>query len=160
MSSQPPQEPGQPGQPQYPAQPGQPQYPGQPGQPQYPAQPGQQPYPQEGAQPQQYPPPGYQQQGYPPHQGYVAQRKTNGLAVASLVLGIVGLILFGFFMIPNILAVIFGFVALSQINRAPAGAMGGKGMAIAGLVMGLIGILFFILVVAFGTFSFNIGPTG
>jgi hypothetical protein len=140
VSSQPPEYPGQPGPPPYPQQ-GQPQYPQQ-GQPQY--QQGQPQYPQ-------------YQQGQPQY-GY-AQRRTNGMSVASLVLGIVGLLLFGFFMIPNILAIIFGFVGISQINRAPQGALGGKGLAIAGIVMGLLGVLFFILALAFGTFNFNVGPT-
>ena len=124
--------------------------------PQYPGPPGQPPPPPQGQPPYQQP---QYQPGQPQYQGYV-QRRTNGLAVASLVLGIVGLLLFGIFMIPNILAVIFGFVAISQINRAPAGTMGGKGMAIAGIVTGFVGIAFFILVVAFGTVDYHFGPTG
>ncbi|MFL5798942.1 MAG: DUF4190 domain-containing protein [Actinomycetota bacterium] len=135
MSSQPPQYPGQPQDPP----PGQQQY------PQPPYQQGQPQYPQ-----------GQYQQGQQQY-GYV-QRRTNGMAVASMVLGIVGLLLFGLFMIPNVLAVIFGFVAISQINKAPVGALGGKGMAIAGIVTGLVGIAFFLLVVSFG--DFHVGPTG
>lgn len=49
--------------------------------------------------------------------------KTSGLAIASLVLGIIGGI---------VLSIIFGFVALGQIRR---GERTGKGMAIAGLVL-------------------------
>lgn len=55
------------------------------------------------------------------------------MAIVSLVLGIVG-----FTGIPtSILAVIFGHIALSRINR---GEEGGKGMAIAGLVLGYVGL--------------------
>jgi hypothetical protein len=79
------------------------------------------------------------------------------MAVASLVLGIVGLFLFVFFIIPNVLAVVFGFVALSQIGRS-GGTQSGRGLAIAGLVTAGVGILFFILLVAnSGNFSFHMG---
>jgi hypothetical protein len=57
---------------------------------------------------------------------------TNGLAVASLVLGIIWLYWLG-----SILAVIFGHVALSQIARS---GQNGRGLAIAGLVLGWIGV--------------------
>jgi Domain of unknown function (DUF4190) len=77
---------------------------------------------------------------------YVPQQpRTNGMAVASLVLGIVGLILFGFLAIPPVLALIFGLVALSQTKNAAPGSVGGRGMAIAGVVLGSIGIVFFIV---------------
>ena len=58
--------------------------------------------------------------------GYRAAR-TSGLAIASMVLGIVWL-----FWLGSILAVIFGHVALSQIKRS-MGTLSGRGMAIAGL---------------------------
>jgi hypothetical protein len=61
-------------------------------------------------------------------------RSTNGLAIAALVLGIVWI-----WWIGSILAVIFGHVALSQIDRSH-GTQGGRGLAIAGLVLGWIGV--------------------
>lgn len=64
-----------------------------------------------------------------PMTGYVAAPvSTNGLAVAALVFGILG----GF-----LLAIIFGFVAKSQIKRS-AGLQGGGGMATAGIVLGFV----------------------
>lgn len=72
------------------------------------------------------------QQSYPsyPVQGGYAPapppRRTNGLAVASFVLGLLG---FG------LLPVIFGHVALGQIKRD---GEGGAGFAIAGLVLGYL----------------------
>ena len=57
----------------------------------------------------------------------------SGLAVASLVLGILWL-----YWIGSILAIIFGAVAIKQINESN-GWRTGKGMAIAGLVLGLVG---------------------
>jgi hypothetical protein len=85
-----------------------------------------------GAPPSMAPPPGY---GQPPPVG----QTTNGLAIASLVLGIVWV-----FGISSILAVIFGFVARKQIRQS-GGRQGGGGMAIAGIVLGFVGIAGLIL---------------
>ena len=63
----------------------------------------------------------------------------------------------GQFMIPNILAVVFGFVGLSQIRQVPPGAVGGRGLAIAGLVMGFVGIGLFLLLLPFGTYHIQFG---
>ena len=63
-----------------------------------------------------------------------AAPRTNGLAIASLVLGIVWV-----YWIGSILAVIFGHRAKKQID-ATGGAQGGRGLAVAGLVLGWIGI--------------------
>ncbi|MHB1560289.1 MAG: GYF domain-containing protein [Isosphaeraceae bacterium] len=60
--------------------------------------------------------------------------QTSGLAIASLVLGLLWLCGFG-----SLLATIFGAVALSQIARSN-GRILGKGMAIAGLVLGIVGL--------------------
>ncbi len=62
--------------------------------------------------------------------------RTSGLAVASLVLGLLGWPLCG---IGSLLAVIFGHQALSQID-ASNGMVTGRGMAIAGLVLGYLGL--------------------
>jgi hypothetical protein len=108
----------------------QPPYPPQPYQspPPYPPQ---HPYAQQ--QPSPYDPQSYQQpygNQYWPAQPQNAG--TNGLAIASLVLGIVWV-----FWLGSILAVIFGHIALGQIKRS---GQSGKGMAVAGLVLGYIGI--------------------
>jgi hypothetical protein len=72
---------------------------------------------------------------------------TNGLAIAALVCGILWL-----YWIGSILALVFGYVAKSQIDRS-GGAQGGRGMAIAGIVLGWVGvaalIFFFIVFVLF-----------
>jgi hypothetical protein len=86
-----------------------------------------------GQQPFGYQPAGYQPYGFQP----APSPKTNGLSIASLVLGIIGLILFCL-PLPSLLAVIFGFVGRSQISRDQSR---GRGMAIAGLVLGAIGII-------------------
>ncbi|GAA5077328.1 hypothetical protein HNP84_003698 [Thermocatellispora tengchongensis] len=68
--------------------------------------------------------------GTPP--GYAPARRTNGLAIASLVLGLIGFISCGF---TSVLAVIFGHVALGQIRRDRTD---GHGMALAGTVLGWV----------------------
>jgi len=57
---------------------------------------------------------------------------TNGLAIASMVVG-----LFWIWWIGSVLAVVFGHVALKQIART---GQSGRGLAIAGLVLGYIGL--------------------
>ncbi|MFL5798900.1 MAG: DUF4190 domain-containing protein [Actinomycetota bacterium] len=84
------------------------------------------------------------QQG-PPAYYLPQQQRTNGLAVASLVLGIVG-VLVALLAIPEILALIFGLVALGQIRRS-SGTLGGRGLAIAGVSLGGVGIALFVIVV-------------
>jgi hypothetical protein len=81
------------------------------------------------------PPPGY---GLPP-----VGQTTNGLAVASMVLGIVWV-----FGIGSILAVIFGFVARKQIKDS-GGRESGGGMALAGIILGLVGVASLILWIVF-----------
>lgn len=59
-------------------------------------------------------------------------------AVKGLVWGIVGLALFfGLFLVPSIVAIVYGVKALQGFNL---GARKGRGMAIAGIVLGIIGI--------------------
>ena len=67
--------------------------------------------------------------------------KTNGLAIAGMVVGIVGLVI-GFWGIVPLVGVILSGVALKQINET---GDKGKGMAIAGLVCGLIGLVWTVL---------------
>jgi len=74
-------------------------------------------------------------QGPPPL--YPAPPPTNGLAVASLVLGIVSLACSQ--CITAIPGVILGHIALKQI-RASGGTQGGRGLAIAGLVTGYVSL--------------------
>lgn len=77
---------------------------------------------------------------------------TSGLAVASLVLGIVWA-----FWIGSILAVIFGHIALGQIKRSQ-GSMTGRGMAIAGVVLGWVGVGLLVLTIALGVVGYITSP--
>ena len=86
-----------------------------------------------GYQPPPAPPPYWQRQP-----GYAPVTKTNGLAIASLVLGIVWL-----FWLGSAVGLILGLVALSQIKRRH---QNGRGIAIAGVVLSTIGLV--VLIVA------------
>ena len=80
---------------------------------------------------------------------------TSGMAITSLVLGVVSLVIPCIGIATGPLAVIFGGVSLSQVNRS-RGRLGGKGMAIAGLVTGIVATtlygLYFLLMIL-GTLS-------
>ena len=78
----------------------------------------------------------------PPATGGSMPPKTSGLAIWSLVLGILGLICFSIF--SAIPGVICGHRALSKIKRS-GGALTGQGMAIAGLITGYLGIVWAIV---------------
>jgi hypothetical protein len=79
-----------------------------------------------GEPPQPYQPQPYQQP-YPPCPPTPPTRSTNGFAVASLILGLIG-----FVWIFALLSVIFGIIAL---NQTKGGKQQGRGMAITGLVL-------------------------
>jgi uncharacterized membrane protein YvbJ len=65
-------------------------------------------------------------------------QRTSGFAIASLVLGILGI---------SILAIIFGAIAINQTGKDPN--LSGRGMAIAGLVLGIVWVaIIFIFVIA------------
>ncbi|WP_200210374.1 DUF4190 domain-containing protein [Micromonospora coerulea] len=99
------------------------------------------PYPPASGLPGPYPPVSavpYQAGGYPPAVQRIAVQAppTSGIATASLVLGILGVLggwcLFG---LPCILAVILGHIGLRETRD---GTRSGHGMAVAGLVLGYV----------------------
>ncbi|WP_067450641.1 DUF4190 domain-containing protein [Actinomadura macra] len=73
--------------------------------------------------------------------------RNNGMAVASMVLGIIGVVTCGG-VVFSVGAIIFGHVAQGQIRRS---GEGGGGMATAGLILGyifaVIGLLYWIVIV-------------
>lgn len=78
--------------------------------------------------------PVYQQYGQPyyvPQQPW-PQAGMNGMAIASMVLGILWL-----YWVGSVLALIFGYIARSQIKQR---RQDGDGMAIAGIILGWIGV--------------------
>jgi len=71
----------------------------------------------------------------------------QGIALASMITGIAGVLLASCFgPVPGIAALVLGLVALSQIKKSPE-KYSGKGMAIAGIVIGSLTIVFYILLI-------------
>ena len=83
----------------------------------------------------------------PPPGAPYEPKETSGYAVASLVLGIVGLPIICPLLIPSILAVVFGVMARSDIEKT---GKGGGGMALAGLITGFIGIAAAVIAIIVG----------
>lgn len=109
-----------------------------------------------GFQPGAPPPPGVQapfRPGPPPPQyvapppGYVPapHQQTDGMAVASLIMGISG---FFFCPLMGILAVIFGYMGKKNIAQS-GGRLGGDSFCLAGIILGFIqiGLVVFLVVI-------------
>ncbi|MBV9097306.1 MAG: DUF4190 domain-containing protein [Frankiaceae bacterium] len=85
---------------------------------------------------------------YPPSYGTPPGRPDNGLGLAAMILGIVGLVLFftviiGF--VCGVLAIIFGVIGR---RRARQGLATNNGQATAGLVTGILAVVVPVVVVA------------
>jgi hypothetical protein len=76
-----------------------------------------------------------------------SSQRTSGLAVASLILGIISL-LGGAVCGAPIAAIVCGHLALGQIKRS-AGHLGGRGLAVAGLITGYLALIAGIALLAF-----------
>ena len=91
----------------------------------------------------------------PPYRPPTTQ--SQGLALASMIVGIAGLVLGGCLgPIPGIVALALGLTALSQIKKSPE-QYGGKPYATAGVIIGAIStafylllLIWFVLAIAFG----------
>jgi hypothetical protein len=84
--------------------------------------------------------------GRPQAAAFAAPRRTDGQAIASLVLGIVGLIMCP--LIPSIIAVILGNQAKARLAMSPD--LQGEELARVGVILGWVGI-------ALGGIGFAIG---
>jgi len=71
------------------------------------------------------------------------------MAIASLILGIAGMILIP--VIASILAIVFGILGLNQIKKNNEK---GKGMAIAGLILGIVGFVVLFILVFVGAMAY------
>jgi hypothetical protein len=106
------------------------------------------PYPPTPAFPGQAPGGGYQSPpvpGYwsqPPAPGFVPVTRTNGLAIASLVLGILWL-----FWLGSLVGLVLGLVALKQIKDRN---QGGRGIAIAGVVLSVLWLVGLVVAIIVG----------
>ena len=94
------------------------------------------------------PPPGG---GYVPGGMQYASRRTDGLAIAALIVGILSLVCCVLGVALGPAAAVMGFISRGRISSS-SGTIGGGGLAIGGLILGVIGffaglgwILFFVL---------------
>ena len=62
------------------------------------------------------------------------EQRTEGRAIASLVLGILGFVVFP--VVPSVLAIWLGVTAKRRIQVDPG--LGGEGMATAGIILGVV----------------------
>jgi hypothetical protein len=80
--------------------------------------------------------------GYAPMSAGYAAPRTDGLAIASLVIGIISLVCFlaclGIVLGPT--AAIMGFVSRQRISSS-GGALGGGTLATVGLILGIVGFV-------------------
>jgi hypothetical protein len=94
--------------------------------------------------------------GYPPIRQPTFGRRSNTLAVTSMVLGVAQFVGWFIFLLPGllaaILAIVLGFVSLRQVNRT---GENGRGLAIAGVVLGFIGIIVVVVLAGIGVSSVN-----
>jgi hypothetical protein len=74
----------------------------------------------------------------------VPTRQTSGLAIASLVTGLLGWTLLP--LLGSIVAIVTGHLARGEIRRQPG--LEGDGLAVAGLVLGYAGVAMAVLLVA------------
>lgn len=91
-------------------------------------------------------PPPVQMQTPPSVQQAEEPKKHSGLSIASLVLGIVGLVSCGALMVPEVLAIVFGLVGIKDKKHK-------RGMAIAGTILGVVSIVAFIALIMYTIFE-------
>jgi hypothetical protein len=97
--------------------------------------------------------------GYMPGAMAYAGPRTDGLAIASLICGIVGIVCFfvclGVFLGPA--AAIMGFISRQRVASS-GGTVSGGGLALAGLILGVVG--FVVSVAWFFYFVFGLSHSG
>jgi hypothetical protein len=98
---------------------------------------------------------------YGPAYGQIPVAKTNGMAIASMVLGICGILFcfcYGFGLLPGAVGAILGHVSMKQIKDR---GEQGRGMALAGVITGWVAVALVIigwgllLIVAFNDPNFQ-----
>jgi hypothetical protein len=93
----------------------------------------------------------------PPPLARPVKQQNQGLALASMLTGILGLVLGCLGPLPGVAAVVLGWLALSQLKRTPETGSSGKTMAIIGIVSGALTIafygLFLLWMIAAGVFG-------
>ena len=93
----------------------------------------------------------------PPYSPPFNKQTSQGLAIASMITAIAGVVSAGCLgPLPGIAALIMGLVALSQIKREPD-KHGGKPFALAGVIIGSVTIAFYLLLLLWFLLSLAFG---
>lgn len=74
---------------------------------------------------------------YQPYYGYAHCELKKGLAIGSMVLGILNLCVTGIFLVPSIVGIVMAVVAKKRVKQEPD-VYGGEGFAMAGLVTNIV----------------------
>lgn len=82
-------------------------------------------------------------------QGYSQEKLKKGLAIASLVIGIVDLFTLGLLGVGAIVGITLAIVAMNKAKQNP-NEYGGRGMAMAGLVTSIVSVLIIVIIVPIG----------
>ena len=87
----------------------------------------------------------------------INKQTSQGLAIASMITAIAGLVAAGCLgPIPGIAALIMGLIALSQIKKEPD-KYGGRPFALAGVIIGSVTIAFYLLILVWFVLSLAFG---
>lgn len=85
----------------------------------------------------------------PPATVYIASERTDGTAIAALILGVLaipGALFSGIFgVIPGTAAIVLGLIARRRIKLS-GGTLGGIGLATAGWILGICGVVIGVIV--------------
>ena len=75
---------------------------------------------------------------------YPQTKQAPGTAIASMVLGIVSIVLIFFAIVTGIIAIVLGANSIKKIRKEPD-KYEGEGFAIAGIILGSIGLAFWVI---------------
>ena len=92
------------------------------------------------------------QPGYGPPASPYAPKRTNGVAIAALVLGIIGLLTFWVPILGLVLGLIALVLGIVGVRRGP----NGKGMAVAGIVLGTLAVIGGVIILVIGYFVLDV----
>lgn len=108
-------------------------------------------------QPEQNQPPEqnqWQQQQTPQWTGYQPAPATPGNAIASLILGIIGIVLCP--IVTSVVGLILGYSAKKEIDNS-GGRLGGRGVAMGGIITSWIGLAIYIPIIVLIVISVAVG---
>jgi hypothetical protein len=86
------------------------------------------------------------------------RKKNQGLAIASMVIGIVSCLALGFLGIGSLSSIVLGVIALRKAKQQPD-QFGGRGFAMTGIITGALSGIFSILLLSILVYKFLFNPS-